>query len=255
MKVGHCGYSLHTNGYDETRKVSAGAFFIRLQTEGKATTTVNQQTFPLEKGSITIIPSDNWYRLEIADSETSGDFHLFGKDAWINRWWASMDKPFHVKIHDIDQISALWRFLASETRRPPTEQNNDLKMHLFKSICLAIKQDRQERSALNYPFVVTKMKRFIEENALAGLTIQDVAAEVDLSVSRAVHLFKEHTNRTMIEYAHHIRLTTAVNHMAYTNMTLEHIAEKCGFGNYPYFHRVFKRTYGTSPGKYRKQQH
>jgi AraC-like DNA-binding protein len=36
--------------------------------------------------------------------------------------------------------------------------------------------------------------------------------------------------------------------MKYTAMTLEHIVEDCGFGSYPYFHRVFHKKYDLAPG-------
>jgi AraC family transcriptional regulator of arabinose operon len=37
-------------------------------------------------------------------------------------------------------------------------------------------------------------------------------------------------------------------------MTLEHIAETCGFASYSYFHRVFRSHFGMSPAEYLKSQ-
>ena len=37
-------------------------------------------------------------------------------------------------------------------------------------------------------------------------------------------------------------------------MTLEEIAETCGFASYSYFHRVFRANYGVSPVKFGKRQ-
>src|SRR5699024_12200241 len=113
------------------------------------------------------------------------------------------------------------------------------------SICLFIQQETVARFSQNRPFVVTEMMRYIEEHALESFMVEDVANSVDLSVSRSVHLFKEYTGKTMIEYAQHIRLTSALNQMKYTNLTLNHIAENCGFVNYPYFHRVLKNYMGN----------
>jgi AraC family transcriptional regulator of arabinose operon len=42
--------------------------------------------------------------------------------------------------------------------------------------------------------------------------------------------------------------------MKYTSLTLEQIAEDCGFGTYPYFHRVFHKKYGVAPGIYRRME-
>ena len=40
------------------------------------------------------------------------------------------------------------------------------------------------------------MLRFIEEHATIGFKVEEVATETGLSVSRAVHLFKETTGKT-----------------------------------------------------------
>jgi AraC family transcriptional regulator of arabinose operon len=56
----------------------------------------------------------------------------------------------------------------------------------------------------------------------------------------------------MMEYAQEVRLSAAMERMKYTTMTLEQIAESCGFGAYPYFHKVFKKKYGVAPGAYRR---
>ncbi|UUZ97522.1 helix-turn-helix transcriptional regulator [Paenibacillus sp. P25] len=72
-----------------------------------------------------------------------------------------------------------------------------------------------------------------------------------MSLSRAVHLFKACYGKTMIQYALEIRLNAALERMKYSSMTLEQIAETCGFASYSYFHRVFRARYGVSPAQYR----
>lgn len=252
MKIGHCGYSYHTDGYEDLRKDGFDTFLIRLQTEGDAKATIMNKSYFLEKGDIILIPAKHSYHLQIKGGMASADFHVFGESQWIDQWWVNSGEPFYVKISNIEQITTLWNFLSTETRRPATEQNQELIEYFFKSICLLIQQEAIARSAQNRPFIVTEMMRFIEEHALDTFMIEDVADTVNLSISRAVHVFKEHTGKTMIEYAQSIRLSAALNQMKYTNMTLDHIAENCGFGNYPYFHRVFKKAYGQSPGKFRR---
>ncbi|MNT70655.1 HTH-type transcriptional regulator GadW [compost metagenome] len=37
----------------------------------------------------------------------------------------------------------------------------------------------------------------------------------------------------------------------YSPMPLEHIAETCGFANYTYFHRQFRKRFGMSPKQFR----
>ncbi|WP_138416142.1 AraC family transcriptional regulator [Aquibacillus sediminis] len=254
MEIGHCGFAYHTKGYHSTHHNGFGSYLLRLQTEGSCHAVVNDQEIMVEKGDLLLVAPGEYYQLTIEDGQASGDFHLFFQGDWIDKWWNRTKKPSVTRIGSDDKILSLWRFLIAEKRRPVTDKNNELMENLLRSLCLYIERIIEDRSSTTRPFVVTNMMRYIEEHATTGFVVQDVANHVGLSVSRTVHLFKEYIGKTIMEYAQEIRLSTAIDQMKYTNMTLEHIAENCGFGTYPYFHRVFKKVYGVSPGSYRKME-
>lgn len=252
IQIGYCGYAYHTNGYFATHKNGYESYLFRLQTEGVSQAVIKDKKIHLEKGDIIFVAPGEYYQLQIEGGQASGDYHIFFSGEWVNQWWNRFNKPATIKIDLTDKIVSLWRYLIAEKRRPLSDKNDELMGYLFRSLCLLIERAIKDQAAHCRPFVVTKMMRYIEENATTGFTVDDVANHAVLSVSRSVHLFKQYTNKTIIEYAQEIRLAAAIDQMKYTNMTLEHIAENCGFGAYPYFHRVFKKVYGVSPGIYRK---
>ncbi|HEM3672651.1 TPA: helix-turn-helix transcriptional regulator [Streptococcus suis] len=252
MNIDHCSYSSHTDGYHDLRRNGFNHFLIRVQIEGRGKATIQSKTYQLEQGSIIFVPPGTHYELTIEPNQLSGDYHLLITGDWLEDWWEKLDCPDFAALSSTDTIVTLWRLLSTEKLRPSHEQNHDLNTHLLKSIMLMIETEINARHSIQRPFIVTQMMRYIEEHALERLTLEDVANEVDLSVSRASHLFKDHTDKTMIQYAQHIKLEAAINQMKYTNMTLEQIAFTCGFGNYPYFHRLFTREYQMSPSQYRK---
>lgn len=63
---------------------------------------------------------------------------------------------------------------------------------------------------------------------------------------------KRHTGRTFTEYINSLRLEKAAFLLATTGDAACDIAYDCGFASIPYFHRLFSRTYGMPPGRYRK---
>ncbi len=252
IQIGYCGYAYHTNGYFATHKNGYDSYLFRLQTEGVSQAVIKDKKIHLEKGDIIFVAPGEYYQLQIEGGQASGDYHIFFSGEWVDQWWNRFNKPTTIKIDLTDKIVSLWRYLIAEKRRPLSDKNDELMGYLFRSLCLLIERAIKDQAAHCRPFVVTKMMRYIEENATTGFTVDDVANHAMLSVSRSVHLFKQYTNKTIIEYAQEIRLAAAIDQMKYTNMTLEHIAENCGFGAYPYFHRVFKKVYGVSPGIYRK---
>ncbi|WP_203544945.1 AraC family transcriptional regulator [Desulfovibrio sp. JC010] len=55
-----------------------------------------------------------------------------------------------------------------------------------------------------------------------------------------------------IEYLTNWRLMRARFFLSETNLTLDEIAERCGYASLPSFSRRFKKSFGTGPGAYRR---
>ena len=60
------------------------------------------------------------------------------------------------------------------------------------------------------------MKNYIEENASSMFKLEDVAAHVGISVSRAVHLFKEAFGTTIMQYTMDVRLSMAKERIVFS---------------------------------------
>ncbi|WML46942.1 AraC family transcriptional regulator [Neobacillus sp. PS3-34] len=247
------GYSYHTQGFHSQHKSGFPAYLFRLQTEGKCAVVAKGKNFSLEKGDLLLLKPGDQYELLVKERQISGDYHLSCDGTWVDEWWKRSAKPTVSRIDLDEKLMALWRHISIEKRRPASSENEELTGYLLQALCLSLERSVNETvPSFNRPYAVTRMMRYIEEHATAALRVEDVASHAGLSVSRSVHLFKSSVGITMMEYAQEIRLSAAIERMKYTTMTLELIAENCGFGTYPYFHRVFKKKYGVSPGAYRR---
>ncbi|MEW9699188.1 helix-turn-helix domain-containing protein [Paenibacillus sp. SI8] len=255
-----CGYSFHMERFDVSAKSGLNSYLFRLQTEGTCEALVQGRLRKIEAGDLLLYRPGEPYELRIESQSgdhngkiASGDYYLFCKGPWIDDWWNRSTKPACSHI-DLDaRLISLWRQLILEKRRME-EENRELSGYLLQALCLYVERAATETVTLQgRPFTGTRMKRFIEAHATATFKIEDVADHVELSVSRAVHLFKECFGKTMVQYALEVRLSSAVERMHDSSMSLEQIALSCGFGSYPYFHRVFKVKFGISPKLFRQQ--
>jgi AraC family transcriptional regulator of arabinose operon len=210
----------------------------------------------VEKGDLLLIKPGDHYELLVTAGQNSGDYHLVCEGAWVDEWWKRSEKPDISRIDLDEKLLSLWRHIMIEKRRPASSQNEELAGYLLRALCLSLERAVNETvPSFNQPYPVTRMMRYIEEHATTAFKVEDVAQYAGLSVSRSVHLFKNSIGKTMMEYAQEIRLSSAIEQMKYTTLTLEQIAEDCGFGTYPYFHRVFKKKYGVAPGAYRRLEY
>ncbi|MFG6117938.1 response regulator [Thalassobacillus sp. B23F22_16] len=94
---------------------------------------------------------------------------------------------------------------------------------------------------------------YMKEKYANPLTLEEVAAHVDLSPYYLSKLFKEKKGVTFIEYLTGIRVGKAKELMNDPVHSLKEICFKVGYKDPNYFSRVFKKKVGRSPNQYRKQ--
>jgi AraC family transcriptional regulator, arabinose operon regulatory protein len=251
-----CGYSYHMEPFITGDKGGLPSFLFRLQTEGSSKALVNGRMELIQAGDLLLYRPGDPYELRIEQDDpagkiSSGDYYLFCQGQWIEDWWKRSAKPQRSRIDPDDRLLSLWRQLILEKRKMQ-EEEQEFSGYLLRALCLYLGRAINEQVTLQgHAFTGMRMKRYIEEHATEALKVEDVAKHVSLSVSRSIHLFKECFGMTIIQYANDIRLTIALERIRYSFMTLEQVAESCGFGSYPYFHRAFKEKYGVSPNVYR----
>lgn len=84
------------------------------------------------------------------------------------------------------------------------------------------------------------------------LTLKQLAIEAGLSVSRFSVIFKASTGLSAIDYFNNLKIRHACTYLDSTNLNIGQISELIGIENQHYFSRLFSKSTGISPSKYRK---
>ncbi len=95
--------------------------------------------------------------------------------------------------------------------------------------------------------------RVMEQHVDDILSIEQVAAQVDLSVRMLEYLFRETMSLSPAAYYRRLRLQIARRMVVDTRLQLQEIAIRTGFNSLSSFSRQFKQHYRQSPGECRKQ--
>lgn len=111
---------------------------------------------------------------------------------------------------------------------------------------------RPEELAGNQPRVARVM-RFLRRELHTDPSLNELAAELGLSPSRAGHLVKELTGQNFVELKTALKMEVAKELLLGTVMTVENIAHSTGFSDAGYFYRAFRRHTGQSPRQWRLQ--
>lgn len=91
-----------------------------------------------------------------------------------------------------------------------------------------------------------------ERSGGGDLTVEQLAAMAGYSRFHFSRLFRESEGMSPHEFLIRLRLRRAVRLLQTTDHPLKWIASETGFGEAAYFCRVFKRSYGVTPGAFRQ---
>ncbi len=96
------------------------------------------------------------------------------------------------------------------------------------------------------------LAQLVEQRYREPISLQDIAQELGISVSRASRVFHETTGRKFADYVALLRVQEARRLLAGSDKQVAHIGFECGFQSLATFYRVFKEETGVSPVHFRQ---
>ena len=97
-----------------------------------------------------------------------------------------------------------------------------------------------------------RAESFIVENLDKPLSIEMITKSIGVSKSVLYREFHERHNCTVNEYVNRRRVEKSIELLLNTDLSVEEISQRVGFGSAAYFTVNFKREKGIAPLKFRK---
>ncbi|MCZ8523253.1 MULTISPECIES: AraC family transcriptional regulator [Paenibacillus] len=113
--------------------------------------------------------------------------------------------------------------------------------------------DKGQRTGLRHG-QAELMTAYLRNHYREKVTKEDLGTVIGRSPGHAAVLFREATGQTISEYAHGLRIKTAVYLLRHSDLTVADIAEQLGYCDPSFFHRTFKRLTGAPPSRYLKER-
>lgn len=99
---------------------------------------------------------------------------------------------------------------------------------------------------------VTEILNYLNRH-YQSVTLREAAKHFGYSTSHFSTLIKESTGRTFLQIIRDIKLNQACHALRETSLSNLAICELVGYESPEHFMRIFKKTYGMTPGEYRKK--
>lgn len=99
--------------------------------------------------------------------------------------------------------------------------------------------------------LLTKVFGFIEHRYSEGISLRNVAQAVNLTPGHLTTLVRKRTGRPVQEWITERRLTAARRLLVETDLAIEEIGRMIGYDDAGYFVRIFRRSHGVTPLRWR----
>lgn len=103
--------------------------------------------------------------------------------------------------------------------------------------------------------LITKAMRFIQTHAFQGIVVEDVLREVPVSRRFLELQFKRYFGRLPAEEIRRLRLERGKELLSQSDLSVEAIADACGYAGTTQFGVAFRKRFGQTPLAFRKNLH
>ena len=100
---------------------------------------------------------------------------------------------------------------------------------------------------------VNKVINYIIDNFHKDIKLEDVAKVANYSQAAFCHFFKQHTQKTFVQFLIELRVSNACKMLRNSDFNISQICYECGFNNVSNFNRQFKKITGLCPSDYVKK--
>ena len=146
----------------------------------------------------------------------------------------------------IDAISG--KFIIEIEKAETMEQLTALIPIMIRHYCLLVQKHSLER----YSGPVRSCLNYIDFHYMEPLNLESLATRFAVNKNYLSSRFHREVGVTLTDYINQVRVKRAEESLRKTGLSMQAVAEKCGFTDANYFARIFKKVNGLSPNEYRK---
>lgn len=158
---------------------------------------------------------------------------------------ANLNLPLY--LDKMGQLTVLFKTIRNNFIYPDSASEWEIKSCIFKILSTVIRNTAETISPATMESI-----QYIKKHLGEELSISDLANNSGYSLNHYINLFKKAVGETPSSFIRRCRIQKACELLEETNETIEVIAQICGFGNFSYFFRSFKKIQGQTPHEYRK---
>jgi len=165
---------------------------------------------------------------------------------------------FQNRISGDEEMTRFMQAIIEELQHQELGYELSVKSHLYGLLSLLVRKYVASTTELDeYRHRLKELERlapvfsYIDDHYKEKLTVQQLADIAGLSRYHFSRLFKQMTDKSLIEYVNLIRINNSEKMLRNKSMNISEIALATGFSDIYYFSRTFKKLKKVSPTEWR----
>lgn len=189
---------------------------------------------------------EEFFHIMTITQDADGSALYYFMEVYRNAISKNTSKLFHIRAN-LELIVAYLvdqdpNTILEESDQPPADLSiSGIRRRISHST--AIKRDPRIQTVVDY----------LVAHPAESFNTEFLSNMAQMGPSTLRRLFKEHTGKSPGNFVTELRMMTAARKLLISDERISTIAYEAGFDDPNYFNRLFKKTFGISPGKYRKQ--
>ena len=100
--------------------------------------------------------------------------------------------------------------------------------------------------------LILEAVNYLEKNYRSKAPLSRFCEEKHYSIQYVSRKFKKETGVTFLEYLQKVRIRKSCDLLIESEMLIPEVADQVGYDDMKYFHQIFRKIVGMTPGEYRK---
>jgi AraC-like DNA-binding protein len=255
--ITHIGYFPKASFHYRERKTGCDDNILIYCLQGKGFYVIDNKRFEVKPNQFFLLPATNEYIRYWADNEdpwtiywvhfTGSIIENFNTSLDINIFKGPVQIPFNAKALEI------WNNIYQSLEMGYSIENLcNASFCLYHLIAAFLFYDQHIEPKKEEPDdIITLAIMYMKTNLSQKLTVENMAAQHQLSTSHFSNLFRKATGMPPIDYFIHLKMQKACQLLYLNETKIRLVAQDLGYEDQYYFSRLFKKYMGLSPEQYK----
>lgn len=241
---------------DQPNALKQPSCIFQYTVSGEGVVEIDGKAYPQTENSCFLIERPGPYRYYLPEDSDHWEIKFIDISILALPIWNDIVQAFgrRFTLNPDDDLLLLWNKIFDRAAENKITTVFDNSLYAYRFLLTLHQQIAQIGHRAPESRSIQCCIQFIEEHYAENLSLVEISAAGGLSPFYVNKTFKAVLGDTPIHYLTKVRIKHSMQLLYNTDLSIEEIAQRCGFQNANYFAKVFRKYANMTPTAFRQQE-